>query len=250
VKKIIIFDLDGTLAESKSNIDNEMSELLGYLLESKLVAVVSGGSYHQFEDQLLSNLKVEKYLLRRLHLFPTNATQYHSHNAKWRLVYWELLPRERVHQIREAFTLVTKDFDILWKGSYGEIIEDRGSQVTFSALGQKAPLSLKRLWDPKGCKRHVIVARLQKLLPDLSISIGGTTSIDVTRKGLDKRYCIVKITKLLGLHIREMLFIGDALFEGGNDFSIKAAGVECITTLGIEQTKEIIGSLVKSYREE
>jgi phosphomannomutase len=54
VKKLIVFDLDGTLAESKSSVDAEMSELLHELLAIVKVAVISGGDWSQFEKQLLS----------------------------------------------------------------------------------------------------------------------------------------------------------------------------------------------------
>lgn len=69
MKKLIVFDLDGTLAESKSPLDTEMSTLLGALLGIVKVAVVSGGNWPQFEKQLLSNLPHDAHL-KNLSILP------------------------------------------------------------------------------------------------------------------------------------------------------------------------------------
>lgn len=53
MKKLIVFDLDGTLAESKSPLDAEMAKLLGALLGVVKVAVISGGNWPQFENNCL-----------------------------------------------------------------------------------------------------------------------------------------------------------------------------------------------------
>ena len=45
MKRLIVFDLDGTLAESKSSLDSEMTELLHKLLDIVKVAVISGGDW-------------------------------------------------------------------------------------------------------------------------------------------------------------------------------------------------------------
>src|SRR3546814_7614704 len=66
--------------------------------------------------------------------------------------------------------------------SWGERIEDRGSQITFSALGQQAPLNAKEQWDPDFAKRKLIQADLRRRMPGMSVNLGGTTSIDVTRE--------------------------------------------------------------------
>jgi hypothetical protein len=68
---------------------------------------------------------------------------------------------------------------------WGEPIEDRGSQITFSALGQQAPLEEKKRWDPDFTKRKKIKAVLENLIPEFSVHLGGTTSVDVTKPGID-----------------------------------------------------------------
>lgn len=240
-KRLIIFDLDGTLTESKCPLNKEMSRLLTKLLKAKEVAVISGGAYKQFEKQFLAQLNCPKELLKKLYLFPTCSTSFYRHSDKWENVYKEDLSLEEKSKIIYAFSKALKEasFELIEK-PYGNIMEDRGSQVTFSALGQEAPIELKKRWDPYFKKRMELKSLLKKYIPEYEIRMGGTTSIDITKKGIDKAYGIQQIEKHLGVKKEEMLFIGDALFEGGNDYPVKQTGVECIETTGPEGTKKII----------
>ena len=133
------------------------------------------------------------------------------------------------------------DFKI--EKTWGEVIEDRGSQITFSALGQNAPLEKKKTWDPDFVKRKKIKAILDRLIPEFSIRMGGTTSLDVTKPGIDKAYGINKLKDILGIELSEMIFIGDALFPGGNDYPVKQAGVVSISVRDPQEAKRIIETI-------
>jgi len=132
--------------------------------------------------------------------------------------------------------------------TYGPVFENRGSQLTFSALGQKAPLRFKRKWDPDQQKRLRIRKLLRTQLPDFEISIGGTTSIDVTRKGVNKTLCVKKLKERLGVERKDMLFAGDALFRGGNDYIMKSSGIKCILVSGPKETKELIRKIIQNAK--
>jgi phosphomannomutase len=127
---------------------------------------------------------------------------------------------------------------------WGEVIEDRGSQITFSALGQLAPLEEKEKWDPDFAKRKKIKAILDTLIPEFSVRMGGATSIDVTKPGIDKAYGIRKLRDLLGIPLKEMIFIGDALFVGGNDYPAEEAGVVSIPVRGPNETKRVTEAII------
>ena len=127
---------------------------------------------------------------------------------------------------------------------WGEVIQDRGSQITFSALGQEAPLDEKKKWDPDFVKRKKIKAVLDTLIPQFSVRLGGATSVDVTRQGIDKAYGIRKLRDILEIPIDQMIFIGDALFPGGNDYPAKAAGVLSIEVRDPDETKRVIEAIV------
>ena len=247
VKNLIVFDLDGTLAESKSEMDSEMSLLLQELLKIKSVAVMSGGKYQQFQKQFLKSLNCEEHLLKKLFLFPTCATQFYKYEDDWIKVYSEELSKEEKEKIINSFHKVFKDINYqMPKEIHGEMLEDRLSQITFSALGQQAPIKEKKNWDPQQTKRKKITKALTNYLPEMEIKIGGTTSIDVTKKGIDKAYGIRQIEKYLKFKKQEMLFIGDALYKGGNDEPVKKEGVDCIAIKTLEDTKQIIKSIIEN----
>ncbi len=250
-KRIIIFDLDGTLTKSKSDIDHEMASLICDLLGLKYVAITSGCSFQQFKTQFLSGLP-KNTNLRNLFLFPTSSSSgyyYDRKRGRFSQAYTNLLSVQDVKKILRSFARVFAEIAYSQPArTYGPVFENRGSQVTFSALGQKAPLRLKRKWDPNQQKRLRIRGFLRAALHNFEISIGGTTSIDVTRKGVNKTLCVKKLRARLGVKQRDMLFVGDALFRGGNDFIMKSTGIRCISVSGPKQTKELIRRIIQGRK--
>lgn len=243
MKKLIIFDLDGTLAKSKSAIDKEMAILFKELLEVTQVAIISGGDWPQFEKQVINQLPKDT-AFTKLSILPTCGTKYYQYKKNWVKVYEEKFSDEERKEILFNLNIAIKNSDIEIKKTWGNQIEDRGSQITFSALGQEAPLEEKKVWDNDFAKRKKIVTPLQKSLKEFSIGMGGTTSIDITKPGIDKAYGILKLKEILKIGIDEMLFIGDALFEGGNDFPARSTGAKCIQVRDPEETKRIIETII------
>jgi phosphomannomutase len=216
MKKLIVFDLDGTLAESKSAVDAEMAALLTVLLATVKVAVISGGNWPQFEKQVVSHLPQDEHL-DNLSLLPTCGTKFYQHAGDWKKLYSEDFTPDEKEKIIAALREVDGAAGFKAKQVWGAVIEDRGSQITFSALGQQAPIAEKEKWDPHFAKRQKMKALLDPLIPGFSVRLGGTTSIDITKPGIDKAYGIRKLRDTLGIAIDEMIYIGDALFPGGND---------------------------------
>jgi phosphomannomutase len=244
MKKLLIFDLDGTLAESKCPLSNDVALLLQEALDHFSIAVISGGSYPQFEKQFLGNLPIAEHKLAKLYLFPTCATSFYQYQNGWQKVYSEDLSLEQRQRIIAAFTQMCQQVGFSTQNSFGPVLEDRSTQITFSALGQQAPVDLKKQWDPDHSKRLQMVEVLKTLIPEFEIRTGGSTSIDVTRKGIDKAYGIHQIEKLLSFSKEEMIFIGDALFDGGNDAPVKTTGVECIQVADPTETIQVIRNLI------
>jgi HAD superfamily hydrolase (TIGR01484 family) len=243
VKKLIVFDLDGTLAASKSSLDAEMSSLLHDLLGVVKVAIISGGAWLQFEKQVLSHLPQDERLTK-LSILPTCGTQFFQYTGGWKRLYAEDFTADEkkkiVSSLNKAVGAAGFSVDKIW----GETIEDRGSQVTYSALGQQAPLKEKEKWDADFAKRKKIKTILDTLIPEFSVRLGGATSIDVTKPGIDKAYGIKKLLETLGISIKEMIYVGDALFVGGNDYPAKQAGVISIPVLGPSETKRVIETMI------
>jgi phosphomannomutase len=242
VKRLVVFDLDGTLAESKAAIDAEMAQLLDRLLTIVPVAVISGGAWPQFQSQVLPHLRHAG--LRNLSLLPTCGTRFYRYDSAWELLYsedfTELERRKIIESLQQVIASTGGGAARVW----GEVIEDRGSQITLSALGQQAPLEEKKKWDPDFSKRQRMKTVLETLIPEFSVHLGGATSIDVTQHGIDKAYGIRKLRDILHIAIEEMIFIGDALFPGGNDYPAKEAGALCIGIKDPHETKRVIEAIV------
>ncbi|NCU30897.1 HAD-IIB family hydrolase [Candidatus Saccharibacteria bacterium] len=254
-KYLIAFDLDGTLAESKSPIEDIMSTLLGELLEKYQVCVISGGKYEQFMTQLIDNLHVDRALLSRLHIMPTCGTRYMVYDPggdSWAQVYAEDIPAVDKHRIIEIVNEGVDKLGYREKKTYGDTIEDRGSQITFSALGQdivetlgEDGVKLKKEWDPRSEKKQKLRDYIADRLSDYEVRVGGATSVDITRPGIDKAYGMRKIEQALGLLDDDILFIGDALFEGGNDYPVRAMGIDTVAVSGWQETAVAIETIIK-----
>lgn len=244
MKKLVIFDLDGTLAESKAAIDSEMGTILNHLLRVAKVAVISGGDWPQFQKQVLAHLGHDS--LNRLSILPTCGTKFYHYDHGWKKLYAENFTKEEKDLIVKELTSAVAVSGFKPKKIWGEQIEDRDSQITFSALGQAAPLDKKKVWDPDFAKRKLIKQTLDKTLKGFAINMGGATSIDITKPGIDKGYGIKKLRKILGIKISEMIFIGDALMEGGNDHPAYKTGVACIKVRGPGDTKRVIEGIMVS----
>jgi phosphomannomutase len=247
MKKVIAFDLDGTLAESKSALTDRMSELLDQLLDNFHVCVISGGKFGQFEKQLLANLKVEPAKLEKLHLMPTCGTRYYKYDvakSEWEQMYAEDFTGADKKKIITALNEGVNALGYRETKPWGELVEDRGSQITFSALGQEAPVDAKEAWDPDNSKKSKLQKYVAKLIPDFEVRSGGSTSIDVTKLGIDKAYGMQKLMNVLEISKEDILFFGDRLTEGGNDYPVKAMGVDSLEVSHWRDTALAIAAIV------
>jgi phosphomannomutase len=246
-RRVIAFDLDNTLADSKSPITKQMAGLLDRLLKEFQVCVISGGSFDQFETQLLSNLKTAPQALTGLHILPTCGTRYLRFDLatkSWQQMYAEDLTPDQRSGIVTALNQGADALGYRPTKLWGAQIEDRGSQVTFSALGQEAPVASKQAWDPGGTKKRKLRDYVAKVIPEFEVRVGGSTSVDVTKPGIDKAYGIKKLIELLAVKKKDVLFVGDRLSKGGNDYPVKAMGVDCLEVSRWQDTALIIEAIL------
>lgn len=252
-KKLIVFDLDGTLTESKSELEPEMSNVLGELLKKKKVAVIGGGTYEQFRKQFAERLKCPPKLLSALFLFPTTSTSFYRYREGWKNVYTLKLANSEKTNIRKALRDIFKEINYVPpKKVYGVTLEDRTTQMSFSPLGQdivaklgKKGIRMKEEWKKKNdAVRFKIAELLAKQLPRFEVRVGGLTTIDITKKGIDKAYGVKKIKNVLRIPIKDMVFVGDALYPGGNDYAARKTGIDCVIVRGPEDTKRVIRRII------
>jgi HAD superfamily hydrolase (TIGR01484 family) len=248
MKKVIAFDQDDTLNITKLPIDATMADLLTRLLDKYEVCVISGTGWETMKandvDPLINATPKQ---LARLHIMPTTGTQYwHFVDGEWRREYANFLTDEQVTKIFTALEKAARQLGFWCDNPVGEIIENRNSQITYSALGQSAPVAAKKAWDADQKKRRAIVKLMKPELADIGVntSIGGTTSIDVTMPGIDKAYGMRQLMKQLGVKKSEILFIGDKLQPGGNDYPVRAMGIDTIEVVSYEDTNWVIKGIL------
>ncbi len=245
---MIAFDLDDTLAVTKSPISDEMGALLIKLLDRFEVCIISGGKFEQFKIQVIDRLNASPEQLSKLHIMPTCGTRYYRFDAvenEWKRQYAEDLSAEQKRTIVAVLETEAKRLGLWPEKTWGDIIEDRGSQVTYSALGQLAPPEEKYAWAEKNAAEKLVLREaVAEQLPDLEVRLGGSTSVDITMLGIDKAYGMHKLTETLGVSPDDILFMGDKLQEGGNDYPVKAMGIDCIEVSDWHNTVQILTGIL------
>ncbi|MBF0817481.1 HAD-IIB family hydrolase [Microbacterium paludicola] len=250
--RVVSFDLDDTLAPSKSPIDPRIGDLLIRLAERVEVAIISGGQIAQFRAQVVDRLPhAPAETLSHLHLLPTCGTQYYRFSGdELVMLYAQDLTDDEKHRALTAVEEEARRLGLWESETWGPILEDRGSQITFSALGQAAPVDAKKAWDPTGERKSALRDAVAARVPDLEVRSGGSTSVDITRKGIDKAYGMRRLAEETGVPLAAMLFYGDRLDPDGNDYPVLAMGdIECISVTGWEDTAEKLDALLETLPE-
>lgn len=243
--QLVAFDLDDTLAPSKQPVPSAIATRLNQLLAAVPVCVISGGNTTQFRRQLLPALDLAPEQATQLHLMPTCGTRYLRFDGQeFSEVYAHDLPEPTRQEVIALLEATAREIGVWESETWGPAIEDRGSQITYSALGQKAPVEAKQAWDPTGTKRESLRAAMAAKLPDLEVRAGGSTSVDITAKGIDKAYGMRELAKVTGIALSDMIFIGDRLAPGGNDYPVAELGVPTIAVANWEQTPYVLDELL------
>jgi phosphomannomutase len=244
--RLVAFDLDDTLAPSKTAIDARIGDQLIALAERVEVAIISGGQIVQFRTQVIDRLPdAAASVLAHVHLMPTCGTQYYRHDGHaFTAVYAHTLTDDEKSRALAAVEEEARRLGLWEAQTWGDILEDRGSQITFSALGQQAPLDAKTAWDPSGEKKSALREAVAARVPDLEVRSGGSTSVDITHRGIDKAYGMHKLAEVTGIPLDEMLFFGDRLDPDGNDYPVLAMGVACRAVEGWTQTADLLDELI------
>lgn len=229
--KLIAFDLDGTLTESKQPLSDRTARFLVSLVNDYEIAIITGGTMKQIETQVLERLPDE--LQSRLHLMSCSGAIFESRGG---LVYRNEIPAVQREVIKGIVKATAQSLGFWEDNPVGEVIEDRKAQITFSALGQKAKLEDKLEWDPRGTKRKKMIEHLNKVLPDYSIRLGGTNSVDISQPGIDKEFALNKLMERLRLDASEILYVGDKFRPGENDYPALVAGVTCLRVVKSQDT--------------
>jgi HAD superfamily hydrolase (TIGR01484 family) len=250
-KKIIAFDVDGTLTVSKTLITESMANLIKKLVQQRKVLAIAGGSFHQLETQFLPPFLNDEMMLPFIHnftLLPTSGSQRYEYDEvkkEWVMTDKEPLDANvKQRAIKLLQEVIDNPIYEIPPNPIGKIIEDRDTQITFTPNGQQAPVDIKMKFDPNRKKRERIKAMLDPELPEVSILINGTSSIDILPKGFNKAVGLTRYLDKIGFNKSDVLFIGDGIFPGGNDYSVLEAGFETIAVKNPLETEVIISGWI------
>lgn len=251
IPRLVFFDLDNTLADSKQPIEPAMAVHLAHLISHTHVAITSGGKFEQLITQAVAHIcdVPGGTMLSHLHLLPTSgAALYEFAEGTWELQYEERLSDAEVEKITHALeagahTTGLVDLSHVLHGPY---IENRGTQVSLSALGQEAPVEEKKVWDSTRTKREALQKAIAPLLPEFDVKVGGLTTIDVTKRGINKAYGVRKLCEHLSIPLLDSLYIGDELGVGGNDEVVKETDIPTRAVANPAETAILIEELISA----
>lgn len=248
-KKVFVFDKDDTITLSNEVMDEEMRELFSRLLKEKWVAVISGQKIDNLYRDI-TNVLEDKSLFSNLMLLPTNGSAFLRYiEGQWKEIFSHRLTEEQIKKIFDAFGKALEEYGHHIENPVGPMIENRITGVSFSALGTDADTAEKRKWDPDHKKREAIIKILAPMLPEFTIKIGGTTTIDVMDKSVNKAEAIKDVAKHFNLSLDDFVYVGDALFPGGNDEVVINIGVDTIDVFDekhpTEKTKIFLKNILK-----
>jgi HAD superfamily hydrolase (TIGR01484 family) len=249
MKKVLAFDVDNTLNLAKTPITSEMAALLTECLNRFEVAPISGQKFEQFLIQIVDQLTTARpSQLKHLHLFVAQGTQYYAYDGKtWQLKYNLALTKQQAQQIAAALEQAARELgyweaDKLAPGD--QIIENRGSMIAYSALGQRAAVDAKLAWDPNMTKRQAMSNRAKQLAPDYDFEVGGTTTINAFLPGMNKQFGMNKMMEYLNVKQTDILYFGDMTQPGGNDYPVVQMGIETITVRDWQETANILRGIL------
>jgi HAD superfamily hydrolase (TIGR01484 family) len=243
--RAIAFDVDDTLTKSKQPLTEDIGGLLSTLCALVPVAIMTGGKLEQIRKQIVE--RVPHITFTNIFLFPSGASSAYSFSEDGipTPLYQHTLGEEEVAKIFEVSLSVIKDTRLI-EGQmlYGDVVEARDSSVAISLLGQMAPPEIKKVFDPDQKKRLMLLPLLKEKLPDYDIKIGGLTTIDITKTGIDKAYGVKKFSEITGVTEKDILYVGDALYEGGNDAAVLKTNAKVKAVENPEDTKKFLEALL------
>lgn len=256
-KEVFVFDMDDTITLSNTKMDDEMIDLFCNLLKKKKVAIISGQSISNIERNVTSHLPYKEHL-SNLFLLPNGGSRLLIYtDGDWKPEYSHDFTEEEGEKVLKAFRQALTEWGWKmeehpeYKEEYGQILQNRGSSINFSAFGADAPREIKKAWDPAHKQRNEVVLILKNLIPDYIIKSAGTTTIDVTKKGIDKAFGVSELSKYLDIPLEKFVYIGDALYAGGNDEAILKLNIDTVDVFDnfdgdkqILKTKEFIRFLL------
>ncbi len=206
VYKHLFFDMDKTIAPARQPILLEMFNLLSSL--SQEIIIVSGQDTEKIAWQS-NNLKAFVLGQNGNHAIAPDGTEL------WYTPLEEHQRTEILDHISEVMEILEHEVNHAWNP-----IEDRGAQITFSPIGNTAPVDIKMAYDPDRVKRLSLLDSIPFASEELVVKIGGSTSLDYIHKDRHKGTNVQKLIDFMKWNKDDCVYFGDGLYPGGNDEAV------------------------------
>ena len=234
-KKLLVFDLDGTLSNHRCPMPEESRALLDALGKKYHLVMCGAGNVARVFNQM------GKYPIDLV----GNYGMMHAKVENGELV----ITKKVVADIDKEFFLRETN-RLREKYGYteyaGEPIEWHPSgMVTFALLGTKAKKEDKLVFDPDRAKRRVMYPEVLEIFKDYTVFIGGSTSFDIVAKQYNKYDATMEYAKMHGYTKEQVLFMGDDMGDGGGDSHIRLGGIDYIHILDYTKIPEMLAFLLE-----
>ena len=245
----VLFDLDETLSPSFQAIAPSMAVRLSALSTRLPVSIISGAGFERIERDVIAQLSGADFT--NFFIFPNSSAECYSYkDGSWIQEYGLNLTDEERGRITATLQQGERELpDVVSAPLYGRRIVDRGAQIAFTIVGESAPADIKASWDPDRAKRLRIREYLAERLPEFDILTGGASTVDITKRGVNKTCGVLWLAKKLGCPASEMLYVGDALYKWGNDEIVISTGIETRLISGPSETEKVIDELLSMVTE-
>lgn len=238
-KEIFIFDVDGTVADSYRPVQPKNAEIICNLLKSgKIIVFATGRARESLEEKVLALLPCGSLYMSQIYMLPAGgAAMYSWEGGMWQEAYTNRIDAKYEHKIIELYKKTVEHVDPNIKGE-GCFIENKDYlMLSCAAVGYGSTKAERLAWDPNHEKRMQIIGKINEEFPHLDVSIGGSATIDITKKGVNKADGLNRLFDILKLDKKDALFIGDGVFPGGNDYCILETGIDI---LKVESPKDMV----------
>ena len=214
MKRIFMFDIDGTLTPPRLPMTEEMVEMFKGFCERNRVILVTGSDMSKIVEQVPKKIRD---LVEGIYTCSGNA-----YTVGDEIVYEnEFTPPEELIALLEDW----KNYSH-YPVKTGRHLEHRDGMLNYSTVGRNCTQQQREdyeCWDLENGERKILRERILHMFPSLDCAIGGQISIDIYPQGLDKSQSYFRVKGNNPDHA--IIFCGDRLMPGGNDYPFfKAMG--------------------------
>ena len=234
--KLIAFDLDGTLTQHKSPLNDEHRAILDALGKKYKLLMVGAGMCRRIFDQM------GHYPIDIIGNYGMQYAEYRPETGDIEILKNAALPCER-ESIEARVTLLREKYG--FTEFAGNNVEYHASGcVTFPILGTAARIEDKLAFDPDRKKRRAIYEEVKATFPEYTVFVGGSSSFDMAPSPYDKAYALSEYCAAHGISHDQVVFVGDDYGEGGNDAAVYHADFHFLTIDDYRTFPQVISPLL------